>query len=50
MTDDKAIHTVLRIIDRRIKLLGLGEPASAQLESHSPLVDPDYWRSNTWRP
>lgn len=41
--DVKAATTVLRIIDRRIKLLGLGEHAADPAPAEAPaLVDPAY--------
>ena len=40
--DIKAIETVLRIIDRRIRLLGLDQVASKD-EGSRPLVDPGFW-------
>lgn len=43
--DVKAAQTVLRLIDRRITLLGLDEPASAQSGSRATVVDPAYWHN-----
>ena len=42
LCDIKAIETVLKIIDRRIRLLGLDQVATKD-EGSRPLVDPGFW-------